>query len=303
MLRKFASGLAVSCVVFAASGSAVAQQSLERQLLSATGNALIKSIQEDSKAGVAICEDARKLIVPGSPAFLNFYIERCLAAVVEPGGVMGGARCPHYEKAIAIWRASPPKVDPAEEDEAIKRAKMLRQAVEDSARYCTPGASPRAFADPEAMAIPPTPGATLETQEGLAYALPPGFGVKSFDPDSGLAILRDPVADLILRVERKGLNDASARSLNYPDRETMPSGAVLAWEYNELIQGSGSYVLYGRVTLTNAYVVLGVTTGAKSAEKSVDKSAGLELFRKIAGSVHVIGPRRCIGECGPGKLQ
>lgn len=258
---------------------------------------------ETSAAGIAACEDARKLIVPGSPAYLNFYVASCLAKVAERPGVRGGARCPHFRDQIAIWQASPPPIDPNEEDEAIVRARHLRNAKEEVARYCTPGAMMPPPYNPEAMLIPPTPGGTIETQEGLAYALPAGFGVRSFDPDNGAAGLRNPQTDWAMSVTRTALNDSFTSSRDYPNRETMASGAVLDWEYRDIIPGAGSYVVFGRVTLPTAYVALGIATGAKSATKSVDQPTGLEAFRTIAGSVRVVSPRRCIGECGPGELK
>jgi len=255
MIRRIGLCLAIAATMLVGALPAVAETPIEDALMSATGKAFADSLFKDSAAGIAGCESARKLIKPGMPAYLNFYIERCLATVAEPGGVMGGARCPHYRKVIAIWKATPPPIDRKDEDAAI------------------------------------------------SYPLPRGFGVKSFNPDSGLAMLRDPAADLDLRVERKGLNDRFTRGSNYPDKETMPSGAVLAWEYIEFIPGSGSYVLYGRVTLPAAYVVLGISTGSRSGVKSVDKEAGLAAFRAIARGVKVIGPRRCIGNCGPGTVK
>ena len=304
MIRRIGLCLAIAATMLVGALPAVAETPIEDALMSATGKAFADSLFKDSAAGIAGCESARKLIKPGMPAYLNFYIERCLATVAEPGGVMGGARCPHYRKVIAIWKATPPPIDRKDEDAAISRARYLRNAKEEVARYCTTGASPPPKYDPEAMLIQPlAAGGRIQTQEGLSYPLPRGFGVKSFNPDSGLAMLRDPAADLDLRVERKGLNDRFTRGSNYPDKETMPSGAVLAWEYIEFIPGSGSYVLYGRVTLPTAYVVLGISTGSRSGVKSVDKEAGLAAFRAIARGVKVIGPRRCIGNCGPGTVK
>jgi len=302
MARRFVRCAAAAIVTLGLAGTAAADPPTEQQIKSAIGAAIGKSFS-DAAAGIAGCEDARALLTPGSPAWLGFYIEQCLATVSEPGGVMGGARCPHYQKQVEIWRSSPPPVAPGEEDTAISRVKAFRQARESLANYCTPGASPKPPESPDALVIPvTTKDATLQTQEGLTYTLPAGYGVSSFNPDSGLALLRDPAADLILRVERKGLNDRFTASSNYPDKETMPSGAVLQWEYQEFIPGSKHYVLYGRVTLPNAYVVLGISTGSKSGDKSVDKDTGLVLFRKIAGSVRITGPR-CIGDCKPGVLK
>lgn len=276
---------------------------LEQELKAATGRAVGAVIFDTQAAAIAICEDARKLILPDSPAYLNFHIERCLAAVAEPPGVNGGERCPHYRAEIAIWQASPPPIDPNQEDAAITEARFLREAKAEVAKYCSPGVEPPPPRDPKAMLIEPSPGGVLETLEGLAYALPDGFGVSRFDPDSGAADLRDPASDVIISVARKGLNDHFTSTSDYPQRETMASGAVLAWEYIEFIPGSGSYVLYGRVTLPGAYVVLGGTTGLTSTRSSVDKEAGLAAFRAIAATVRVTGPRRCIGECGPGALK
>lgn len=58
-----------------------------------------------------------------------------------------------------------------------------------------------------------------------------------------------------------------------------------------------------RSALPDAFVVLNMSTGAKSNAKSVDKTAGLEAFRVVAASEDVIGPRRCVGECEPGALK
>lgn len=304
MIHRLGRRLATFTALLLVTGPAAAETPLERRLMEETGKAFVEVLFGTPAAAIAICESARKLIVPGSPAYSNFQIERCLAAVSEPGGVRGGARCPHYRKQIAIWRASPPPIDRKDEDAAIRRVGYLRFAKEEVAKFCTAGAVPPPRYDPEAMLIQPrAAGGRLETQEGLAYRLPPGFGVKSFDPDSGFAHLREPATDLLLRVERTGLNDRYAHASNYPNREAMPSGAVLTWEYKEFIKGSGSYVMYGRVTLPTAYVVLGISTGARSGSKSVDQAVGLEVFRAIARTVKVIGPRRCIGECGHGVLK
>lgn len=304
MIRRSGLRLAIAAALLLGAPPAVAETPIEHALLSATGKAFADFLFKDPAAGIAGCQSARQLIKPGMPAYLNFYIERCLATVAEPGGVMGGARCPHYRKVIAIWKATPPPIDRKDEDAAISRAGYLRDAKREVARYCTAGASPPPRYDPDAMLIQPrAAGGLLQTQEGLSYPLPRGFGVRSFDPDSGTASLRDPAADLDLRVARKGLHDRFTRESDYPNRETFKSGTVLAWEYIEFIAGSGSYVMYGRVTLPTAYVELGISTGAKSGIKSVDKEASLDLFRAIARGVKVTGPRRCIGNCGPGVVK
>ncbi len=294
-------GWAALCLL--AVDAAADEPDLEQELRMATGKAVAAVIFDSQAAAVAICEDARKLIRPDSPAYLGFHIERCLAAVAELPGVNGGERCPHYRAEIAIWQASPPPVDPSQEDAAIAEARFLREAKADLAKYCSPGTEPPPPRDPNAMLIQPLAGGVLETQEGLVYSLPSGFGVSRFDPDSGAADLRDPNSDVVISVTRKGRSDRFTSSSDYPQRETMPSGAVLAWEYTEFVPGSGVYVLFGRVTLPDAYVVLGSATGPTSTSHSVDKAVGLQAFRAIAATVRVAGPRRCIGECGPGALK
>lgn len=299
MIRWFALCLAA---LIATAPAAFAYPPEEKVVVLQVGEAIGISIFQTPEAAVDACEAARKLIKPSAPKYLAFHVERCLGLVVEDGGVKGGKRCPHYKNALAIWKASPAPVDPNDEDAALSRAKFVREMKEEVAAYCTPGAAPPKKRDPNAMTLAPRAGATLETMEGLSYALPDGFGVASFDPDSGLANLRNPATGLGLRIERVALNSSEAKD-SYPQKEVTPAGTRWEWEYKEFIPGSGFYVIYGKVTLANAVVVLGASDERKESKKGIDKDVGLALFRKIAESVRVTGPRKCIGECGPGTLK
>ncbi len=294
-----AASLAMAGTVLLAVPSAWAYPPAEETVIAATVKAELKGIFESPQAGAAACEAARSLIAAGAPKYLAMHVERCLGLVTPAGA--HAERCAHYQSALAIWKASPAPIDLDDDDSGIVRAQFVREMKQDVAAGCNEADKP-ADTDPDRLLIAPKAGAVLTTQEGLSYALPDGFGVRSFDPDSGLANLRNPTTHMIIRVERSSLHSASTIALKFPEREILAPGVLLEWDYKEFLPGTGAYVLYGRITLPTAYVVLGVTTYGKSSPKGVDKATGLSVLHRIAQTVRVTGPRRCIGECGPGRL-
>lgn len=272
----------------------------EAALMAETGKAVVARLTNSREAAMAICEASRGLITPASPKYLAFYPERCLATFAEEGGVMGGARCPHYASAIATWTVSPPPIDRSDEDAALDRARFLRQIKSDYAAYC--GANPPGPLkfDANAMLMVPMSGAVLRTQEGLSYALPAGFGVRSFDPITGAANMRNPITNADLNVARQNRNTGYTAEHGYADKETVAPGVELEWEYVDFLPGVSSYVMHGRVALPTAYI--SINLGNLKAAAGIDKTEGLAAMRTIAKSVKVTGPRLCIGECKAGSL-
>lgn len=286
------------------SGAAFAYPPEESAMLSFTGKAMVASFTQGHDAAMAICESSRASLTAQSPKYLAFYIERCLATFAETGsvngGVDGGKRCPHYERAIAIWRATPPPLDRNDEDSAIGRARFLREIKEDYAAYC--GANPPGKPKPPAataMVVPPMADATVTTGEGISYALPAGFGVRMWDPDTGAAHLRNPVTGDDFSVMRQS-SDWAVKMGALPEKETVAPGVAMEWEYVEFLPGAKSYVMHARVPLPMATISIGA--GNLAAPAGIDKAAGLAALRAVAKSVKIIGPRQCIGDCKAGTV-
>jgi hypothetical protein len=61
-------------------------------------------------------------------------------------------------------------------------------------------------------------------------------------------------------------------------------------------------VFYARVKFDDAIVNIGMSSSDKADKDGVDKATTLDIARKLAESIKVLGPRRCIADCGPGKI-
>src|SRR5438874_6445686 len=74
-------------------------------------------------------------------------------------------------------------------------------------------------------------GQTVETEEGIAYALPDSWSVKRFARDSGSAFLVHARTGAELVVSRYGL--AGGARTPYSNKETLTRGRTLEWQYSD----------------------------------------------------------------------
>ena len=216
MTRLFALAL----VALIAASPIFAMPALENQLRTATLNALKKGFSADATAARAECETGKALLTPEAPKYLAAYSEGCFALIATPAELRGDQpQCPHYLRAIEIWRTTPPPMD--DEDDAIKRAGILKQWKSSAVQRCgAPAAAVRTDMGP--IAGPIASGSRLATQEGISYLVPDGWTVKKFDETLGYAVLTNAERNTDLYVERVSLTDTNI----YPDKATSPSGRV-----------------------------------------------------------------------------
>lgn len=282
------------CVVtLLTAGVASASPDLEKEMLTATGKAFAKVLFGTAEEARAECEAGRAQLKPGSPKFLAAYVEACLAlTVAKPGTEKKPATCPYYRRAIDIWRKTPPPK--AEDEVALKRARQVKQWKESLSTNC-PEAGLVA-AKPKPIAVPA--GATVETLEGISYVMPAGWMVEKFDDVDGHGYFKQAEAGLGLLVERRAVTDVG----EYTQSEVLKSGRSFEWVHREFIDGSGFYVFYARVKFDTAIVNIGLSATGKENKSGIDKDTALTLARNLAESVKLLGPRRCIGDCGPGKI-
>ena len=276
---------------------AAAAPSIESQLQTVLGKAFAKVLFSTQVEARAECAAGKALLSASTPKYLDAYLEECLAVTAAPAGPGNETlQCPHYLKAIGIWRATPPPVT-GDEDAALKRAGKLKNWKSFAVKHCGVATeAPRTDMGP-ITAI--APGSRLKTQEGLSYVIPEGWTIRRFDDVEGSAALHHAARGYDMRVARVSLKNKG----DYTEKTTLPGGRVLEWKYIEFVPKSGMYVMYGRSRLQGAYVEFGVVADAKSPSlTSVDKEFALEALKAIADSARIDGKRSCIGDCGPGEL-
>jgi hypothetical protein len=289
-MRQFSTLLAATLL---AAAPAVAAADLEKEMTAATGKAVSKMIFGTQEEARAECEAGRAQLSTRTPKYLAAYIEACVALTVSPFGP--GKKpdsCPYYQRAVDIWRDSPPPK--SSDDVALSRARKLKQWKDAIAESCPTAAA--AKAKPTPIVVPE--GATVETLEGISYVMPGGWTVENFDETGGHANFENDTLKYGLLVERKAANDKG----DYTEKEPLSSGRTFEWEHKEFIKGSGFYVFYARVKFDDAIVNIGMSSSDKADNDGVDKTTALDIARKLAESIKVLGPRRCIADCGPGEI-
>ncbi len=286
------------CVLVAATpASASAFPKLESEMLQMLGKAVVKTlIHQDANATRVECETGKSLLTAKAPKYLAAYVEECFSIAAAPAGPGNEAlRCPHYLRAIEIWRTSPPPMD--DEDLAITRDGRLKGWMSYATKNC--GAPPAARRTDMGPIAPIAPRSRLQTQEGLSYLVPDGWTVAGFDETSGEASLAHAERNHFLRVSRFSLKNEG----DYTETAALPGGHVLEWKYYEGIPKSGVHTMAGRAKLEGAYVVFYVMRNADAPSgSSVDKEFALDALKVIADSAKIEGKRACIGNCGPGKI-
>jgi len=285
--------LALALVAFGAASAAHAQTSLESRMKQAVGKAIVSLIFPGGDAALAGCNAAKALLTAGTPKYLAAYSESCFAVAARKRAGPGNDElsCPHYLRAIDIWRVSPPPMD--DEDTAIARASLLKSWRTYAAKHCgTPDPTARTDMGPIARIAP---GSRLETQEGISYRVPDGWTVEHFSEASGNAMLTDASGNYSIDVRRSGVKDSE----EFTNTETLPSGLALEWKHYEWLKKSGDHVMMARAKLSAGYLKMYVT--ARKLKAGVDKDVSLKLIRGVADSVKIVG-KRCIGNCGPGRI-
>lgn len=279
--------------------AAQAKDALEEAMQSAMGGAVIKMISATKEEARAECEAARLLLPVTAPKYLSAYVEACFGMTAsEFGPQKKPDSCPYYQRAVEIWRDNPP---PADNDEvALRHAKMLRGWKKSVAENCpatdiapTPAPDPAKFAP---IAVPV--GATVETLENLSYVMPGGgWTANYFNPTGGNALFKNSGLEYNLSVQRRGANEPG----DYPEQEKLGSGQILEWQYTSFAGSGKNYMFFARVKFAEAAVDIGITSSG-SSDAGVDKATALEVARKLAETIKVLGPRRCIADCGPGTI-
>jgi hypothetical protein len=299
-------GLARFLAVCVASGicfcgivpAARAEDALERQMKSAMAKALIRQITGTKEEARQECEAARKLLPATAPKYLSAYVEACFGLTAsESGPQKKPESCPYFQRAVEIWRDNPP---PAENDEiAMSHAQMLKGWKDSVAEDCpSTGTAPAVSAGSAKFTPIVMPGgATVETLENISYVMPGGWTIDHFNPTGGGAYFKNSALEYNLAVYRSAANETG----NYPEKEKLGSGRILEWEYTSFVGGGKHYMFFARVKFDAADVSIGMTSSG-SSEAGVDKATALEIVRKIAETLRVLGPRRCIADCGPGTI-
>lgn len=281
----------------AAASPAFAEPQIETQMFTVLGKAFAKLLFATQAEARAECAAAKALLKAKTPKYLEAYSEECLAVTAAPAGPGNETlQCPHYLKAIDIWRISPPPMTD-DEDAAIRRADRLKNWKSFAVKHCG------AVAEPARTDMGPitdiAPGSRLRTQEGLSYVVPDGWTIRKFDDTEGSAFLSHAGRNYDMRVARTSLKKEG----DYAEKTPLPGGRTLEWKYIEFIEKSGMYVMYGRAKLEGAYVEFGVVPAPSAPSGSiVDKDFALETLKAIAASAKIEGKRACIGNCGPGVL-
>jgi hypothetical protein len=284
--------LALALLALGAASAAHAQTSLESKMKQAVARSAVSLVFTGADAALAHCNAAKALLTAGTPKYLAAYSEICFIGTAKKGAGPGneGLSCPHYLRAIEIWRVSPPPMD--DEDMAIARAGLLKSWRTFAAKHCgTPDPTARTDMGPIA---PVAPGSRLETQEGISYLIPDGWTVVQFYEHSGAARLTDASRVYSIEVKRSGVNDKE----DYTNTETLRSGLVLEWKHYELRKGV-AHLMQARAKLPAGYLEMYVTV--RELKTGVDRDVGLKLIRGVAESAKIVG-KRCLGNCGPGKI-
>lgn len=263
----------------------------EKEMVSTLGKAVVQMFSGKQDDARAACEAGRAKLTDASPKYLGAYIEACHAlAAAPPGPEKKPVTCAYYERALKIWKDTPP---PKDDDESritrANRRKEWRDALE---KHC-PENHP---AKPKPADIPHVPGGVVETQDGLSFELTDGWSVDKFDEVTGWAYLKGPDG-YMMRVERTGLGGYS----EYPDKEKLPDGRELETDYKPFLPNTKSYVLYARLMLKDECIRFGITR--MKSDEGAEKDRSFAWVRAIASSAKISGPRRCIGDCPPGKVR
>jgi hypothetical protein len=139
-------------------------------------------------------------------------------------------------------------------------------------------------------------GQSVETEEGIAYALPDGWSVKSYSKRDGSATLVHGASGATMLVQRYGL---TGKRDPYSNKVPLPEGRTLEWQYQTILV---SPLFLGRVTLAEAHIEMSAT--AKDPKGRVPEQIGLAAMRQIAQTARVTGPRRCTGsDCKDGVVK
>lgn len=265
---------------------AFADDDLEEKVVAATGKAVDKMIFGPKEEAPVQCEIARNLLPASAPKYLFAYVEGCLGFTEAALGNKPEA-CRHYQSAIETWRKNPP---PATNDEiALEHASTLDGWKSVAGRSC-PSAGPSTVraSEPPPIALPG--GATVATLEGISYVMPDGWALAKFNEIGGSAYFDNSTLKYGLKIERLAVDHPGAEGVE-AERETLRSGHVLEWH-------ATSNYLDAYVKFDDAVVYISFF----SIETSVDQATALGLARQIAESMKVLGPRRCIEDCGPGTI-
>jgi len=264
-------------------GPAQALPPIEKEVETVIAKAVIETIDGKIDAARAVCEGWRARLPEGSPKYLNAYFEACLAYAAAPAGPgVKPVACPHYQRAVQIWRETPPPKDA--EDSRLRRARDMKLWREAAVMHCP--------ADPAAAkpaAIPDIPGGIVETQEGISFELPAGWSVAEFNDAIGATDLKGP-DDHRLFMERM-----TSAVPAYSEVEKLPDGREFQTDFNQEYN-----MLLARVILKDGVVRFAFR---RKGSGVVEKERAVGWVRAIASSVKVLGPRRCIGECPPGTVR
>ncbi|MCL5669605.1 MAG: hypothetical protein M1392_06560, partial [Gammaproteobacteria bacterium] len=88
---------------------AFASTDLEKQMMVATGGAIVKMIFGTPEEARAECEAGRAQLSAETPKYLAAYVEACVALTTSAFGPHKKPEsCPYYQRAIDIWRKNPP---------------------------------------------------------------------------------------------------------------------------------------------------------------------------------------------------
>lgn len=273
----------LAAALFLLAGPALAVPPAEKEFDSLIAKTVIKTMGNTPEAAPAVCEEWRARLPEGSQKYLNAYFEACLGYAAAPAGPgVKPAACAHYQRAVQIWRETPPPKD--EEDSRLRRARDMALWKEAAATHCP--------ADPAAAKpapIPDIPGGIVETQEGVSFELPAGWSVDSFDLAVGATNLKGPEGYKML-VARTNTSGSA-----YPEIEKLRDGRELQTSFNQELN-----VLFARIIMKDAGVRFALR---RAAPDVMEKERAFTWVRAVASSVSVLGPRRCIGECPPGTVR
>jgi hypothetical protein len=145
-------------------------------------------------------------------------------------------------------------------------------------------------------------GQTVETEEGIVYALPDGWVVERFSKSDGSVMLIHKPSGANLLVQRRGT--AGTKPDPHANKLPLADGRTLEWQYST-VQMPGSYTrhfLVGRISFPDAHVEMSVTRD--DMKSRVPQELGLPAMRQIAQTAKVTGPRRCWGsDCKLGVVK
>lgn len=145
-------------------------------------------------------------------------------------------------------------------------------------------------------------GQTVETEEGIAYALPDGWSLQWFSKSNGSTMFIHKPSGANLLVSRRGI--AGKKPDTHANKLPLANGRTLEWQYST-VEMPGSYTrhfLVGRMSFPDAHIEMSVTRD--DMKSRVPEKIGLPAMRQIAQTVSVTGPRRCLGsDCKLGVVK